>query len=564
PPFNLTDTFLERICDCSEKLALALGTKGLVNIQYLIYNSELYVIEVNPRASRTVPYISKVTGVPMVDLASRVMLGEPLADLGYGTGLYRTPPYVAVKVPVFSFEKLSDANSILGPEMKSTGEVLGLGKTLEEALFKGLTASGFTVPVRGEGEKGVLISVEEGDYQEIVSTAKRFSDLGLSLYATPGTAAAIGSLGIPVVTVENAADGDGILRLMEAGKLSYIIYTGAVKDATVGDYTLLHRRAMQRGIPCLTSPDTAGALAGILESGFTFHNTELVNINALRPWRQKVKFAKMHACGNDYVFLENFDGSITCPESLCVGLCKPHYGIGADGVVLMEKSRIADVKMRSFNRDGTESAMAGNNARCVAKFLYDKGYVKSETVTLETGSGVHRLRLFLRDGKVNSVSVDMGRPVFDPARIPAAFDGERIMGEELQVAGEKRRIWCLSMGNPHCVTFCEELDALDLSVLGPAFEYDPLFPERVNAEFVRVVDRHTLRARVWERSNGETLACGTGACAAVVAACEAGLCPKNEEITVKLRGGDLSVRCTDGSVFLTGSAVMVFEGEFEY
>ena len=141
-----SDKFLQRICECSEKLALAIGTRGLVNIQYLIFEDELYVIEVNPRASRTVPYISKVTNVPMVDLASRIMLGEKLPDLGYGTGLYRTPPYYAVKVPVFSFEKLGDANSILGPEMKSTGEVLGIGKTMAEALFKGLTAAGFTVP----------------------------------------------------------------------------------------------------------------------------------------------------------------------------------------------------------------------------------------------------------------------------------------------------------------------------------------------------------------------------------------------------------------------------------
>ena len=160
PPYNLTDRHLKKICDCSEKLALALGTKGLVNIQYLIYENELYVIEVNPRASRTVPYISTVTNVPMVDLASEVMLGKSLSELGYGTGLYRTPPYFAVKVPVFSFEKLDDANSILGPEMKSTGEVLGVGKSMAEALFKGLTAAGFKVPSnRGGNGAGVFISV---------------------------------------------------------------------------------------------------------------------------------------------------------------------------------------------------------------------------------------------------------------------------------------------------------------------------------------------------------------------------------------------------------------------
>ncbi len=335
PPYNLSDRFLHKIADVSEKLALALGTQGLVNIQYLIYENELYVIEVNPRASRTVPYISKVTGVPMVDLASRVMLGARLADLGYGTGLYRTPPYCAVKVPVFSFEKLNDANSILGPEMKSTGEVLGIGKTTAEALYKGLTAAGFKVP--GKGKKaGVLLSVEENDYQEVLSLAKQFYDLGIALYATGGTAEAIASLGIPVTAVANASESDAIIRLMESGALNYVIYTGAVKDATMGDFIALHRRAMQLGIPCLTSPDTASALAQIIASGFNLDNTELVDINAMRPWQQTVHFAKMHSCGNDYIFIENFDGAITCPESLCVSLCDRHYGIGADGIVLIE------------------------------------------------------------------------------------------------------------------------------------------------------------------------------------------------------------------------------------
>ena len=252
PPYNLTDKYLRRICSVSTRLALALGTRGLVNIQYLIFADELYVIEVNPRASRTVPYISKVTGVPMADLASRVMVGERVRDLGFGTGLYRTPPYTAVKVPVFSFEKLNDANSILGPEMKSTGEALGIGRTLAEALYKGLTAAGFTVPApnRRRGA-GVLISVEENDYQEVLSLAKRFSDLGMKVYATTGTAAAIARMGIAATAVKNVTESGEIVSLMRSGRLSYILYTGAVKDATMGDYTALHRLAMQLGIPCL-------------------------------------------------------------------------------------------------------------------------------------------------------------------------------------------------------------------------------------------------------------------------------------------------------------------------
>ncbi len=564
PPYNLSDSFLRKICDCSEKLALALGTKGLVNIQYLIYENELYVIEVNPRASRTIPYISKVTGVPMVDLAAQVMLGAKLADLGYGDGLYRTPPYFAVKVPVFSFEKLLDANSMLGPEMKSTGEVLGLGRTLAEALFKGLTAAGFSVPSVHDGKAGVLISVEESDYPEIISLAKRFYDLGLTLYATSGTAAAIAKLGIPVVAVKNAAESDEITTLMESGCLHYIVYTGAIKDATVGDYTLLHRQAMQLGIPCLTSTDTAHALAQIMESRFNGMNTELVDINAMRPTRQTLHFTKMHSCGNDYLFVENFDNTITCPESLCVDICAPHTGVGSDGLVLMERSKVADVKMRSFNRDGSESQMAGNNIRCVGKYLYDKGLVASRDITVETASGVRRLRLHLRDGKVSSVTVDMGKAELSAAALPAVVDCERMLRYPLTVGDTTYEVTGVSVGNPHAVVFCDDIDSLPLSVIGPQFEYAPQFPERVNTEFVRVVGRTTLRMRVWERGNGETLACGTGACAAAIAAVENGLCDKGADITVKVLGGDLTVNYTDERVTLNGATVAVFEGTLEY
>ena len=565
PPYNLNDVFLKKIVDCSEKLALALGTKGLVNIQYLIYNDELYVIEVNPRASRTVPYISKVTKVPMVDLASKVMLGAKLIDLGYGAGLYRTPPYVACKVPVFSFEKLNDANSILGPEMKSTGEVLGIGKTLPEALFKGLTAAGFAVPSPHSKKKtGVFLSVEENDYQEIISLAKRFFDLGLSLYATRGTAKAIDSLGIPVTAVANATENDEITALMESGSIHYIVYTGAVKDATIGDYTVLHRKAMQLGIPCLTSLDTAGALADIMASRFNGQNTELIDINHMRPWRQKIRFAKMQSCGNDYIFIENFDGAITCPESLCVQLCTPHFGIGGDGIVLIEKSGIADAKMRSFNKDGSEGKTAGNNLRCVAKYLYDKGYIRSEYMTIEMAGRVHHLKAYLRDGKVNSVSVSMGKASFVPAEIPVMSEAEEAVKLPLIIGGNEYTATCVSVGNPHCVIFCDAIDGLDLSALGPKFEYADVFPERVNTEFVRVINPNTLRLRVWERGNGETLACGTGACAAVAAAVKTGVCPAGRDVVVKLAGGDLTVNCTEENILLTGEVTFVFEGEFEY
>ena len=283
PPFNLTEKFQDKVCDMSTKLALALGTKGLVNIQYLIYDNELYVIEVNPRASRTIPYISKVTGVPMVDLASRVMLGEALTDLGYGTGLFPAPPCCAIKVPVFSFEKLNDADSILGPEMKSTGEVLGIGVTKAEALFKGLSAAGFSLPtVRDRSHMGVVLSVEDEDFPDTIALAKRCYDLGIHVYATKDTARAVSSAGIHVQTVADPKISDEIISLMESGAVNYIIYTGAVKDDTVGDYRVLHRKAMILGIPCMTSLDTANALADILGSRFSLENTELVDITKMK------------------------------------------------------------------------------------------------------------------------------------------------------------------------------------------------------------------------------------------------------------------------------------------
>ena len=396
----------------------------------------------------------------------------------------------------------------------------------------------------------MLLSVEESDYQEVLTLAKRFYDLGITLYATGGTAEAIGSLGIPVTAVANATENDAIISLMESGALNYVIYTGAVKDATMGDFIALHRRAMQLGIPVLTSPDTASALAEIIASGFGAENTELVDINAMRPWQQTVRFAKMHSCGNDYIFIENFDGAITCPESLCVSLCDRHTGIGGDGIVLIERSRVADAKMRSYNRDGSEGRMAGNNIRCVGKYLYDKGYVRSEYVSIETASGVHRLRLFLRDGKVNSVSVDMGKATCEE--------------KTLNVGGTAYETVCVDVGNPHCVLFCDAIDGLDLAAIGPKFEYHEAFPDRTNTEFVRVVNPTTLRMRTWERGSGETLACGTGACAAVAAAVKRGLCPAGKDVTVKLLGGDLTVNCTAERITLTGSAVLVFEGTFAY
>ena len=565
PPQNVNDNMLRVIVDCSQRLALAMGSKGLVNIQYLIYQNELYVIEVNPRASRTVPYLSKVTCVPMVELATRVMAGESLRDMGFGTGLYRTSPYVAVKVPVFSFEKLSDADAALGPEMKSTGEVLGVGKTLEEALFKGLLSAGFKLPSSSYERGGVLISVNRQDRMEIVRLAKALDDLGMHLYATPGTARSIEQLGIDVEKVVNPlSEDDSILELLESGKLSYIVFTGKGEKAEVQDYIRLHRRALQLGVAVLTSLDTANALASIIASRFNQGNTELVDINRLRAARQKLHFWKMQGAGNDCIVLDNRDSSISCPESLAIGFCNRHTGIGGEGVALIERSAVADAKMRVFNQDGSEGEMAGNSIRCVGKYLYDRGIVKKERLRIETAGGVHELRLNLFDGMARSAEVNMGKASLRPADVPVHLPGEHAVNLPLWVADKDWNVTCVSMGNPHCVVFVERVDAIDIGRVGPQFEHARAFPARVNTEFVRVVNRRTLKMRVWERGNGETAACGTGACAAVVAAVENGYCDKDADITVKVQGSDLVVRYTDDAVYLTGNASLVYEGVVEY
>ncbi len=565
PPYNINDKMMQRIVDCSEKLAIALGTKGLVNIQYLIYNGELYVIEVNPRASRTVPYISKVTGVPMVDIAARVMTGATLKEIGCGTGLHKTPPYFAVKVPVFSFEKLGDVNSYLGPEMKSTGEVLGIGKTLNEALFKGLTSAGMKCRSSfGDGDAGVLISVDSHDTQEAVALAKKLDDLGFKLYATEETAEAIRHLGISATEIAGIRESDNVSRLLQNGDINYIIYTGALMDSTVDDYIALHRRALQLSIPCFTSLDTANALADIIASRFSEDNTELVDINHMRSERQTLKFAKMQGTGDDYIFIENFDNSITCPESLCISLCDRHKGIGGFGIVLIEKSDIADAKMRIYNQDGSEGKMAGNCIRCTAKYLYDNGFVSADSIKIETASGVKNLKLYTSNGKVTLVSVDMGKVSLSAADLPAVADTENIIDYPAKIGGKYYNITCVGVGNPHCVVFCDNVDEVDIENIGPQFENAPMFPERINTEFVRVVEPNMIKMRVYERGNGETFACGTGACAAVAAAVLGGKCRAGEDVTVKVKGGDLIVNYTEDRVILTGDAVLVYNGVTEY
>jgi len=561
PARNLTGELTERVITCSRELALALSTRGLINIQYVIHGEEVYVIEVNPRASRTIPYISKVTGVPMVDLATRAMLGERLIDMGFGTGLYRNPPYVAVKVPVFSFEKLTDVDVLLGPEMKSTGEVLGIGKSLAEALYKGLVAAGYKMEKQG----GILITVRDSDKPEIVDIAKKFSQLGFTLYATRGTAKVLDEAGLPVVPVRKihqSAD-DNTQTLIESGKVNYIISTSSRGRLPGLDDVKIRRKAVETSIPCLTSLDTANALVGSLKSRYSQYSTELVDINNMRKKPLKLKFTKMQSCGNDYIYFNCFHQDIVSPESLSVHLTDRNYGIGGDGLVVICTSDKADTRMRMFNLDGSEGRMSGNAVICIGKYLYENGITDKEEITVETLSGMRKLRLYVQNNKVDSVRVDMGKAELAPEKIPVRLPGEQVINSPVFFNGKLYHITCVSMGNPHCVIICDNLERLQIAEVGPVIENSPIFPERVNVEFVTIIDKNTIKVRVWERGSGETLAAGTSACAAAVAAVLNGWCEKNRHILVKMDGGDLAVRYTDEGVYMTGRPVKVFEGVVE-
>ena len=566
PPYNLEDTMLERIIEVSTQLALELKTKGLINIQYLIYRGQLYVIEVNPRASRTVPYISKVTGVPMVELATKIIVGEKLKKLGYGTGLYPSSPYVAVKVPVFSFEKLNDVNSQLGPQMKSTGEVLGIGKTMEEAMFKGLVSAGFKMCHPSERRPvGVYMTVNDQDKLDVLTIAKKFGDLGCTMYATKGTAQVITDLGFECQVVDRLSATDTVIKLMDEGKIDYVVYTGKTDMESINDFIRLHHHAILLGITVLTALDTANALADIIASQFTEANTELVDINALRSEKLKLNFTKMQSCGNDFIVFDNRDGKITCPESIAVNYVLPHYGIGGDGVVLIENSQIADAKIRIFNRDGKEAPMGGNAIRCIGKYLYEKNIVRKNDMKIEAGKGVIcDVKVYSFSGKVNSASVNLGKAALAGKDIPCVWDEEKIVGKTINVGDADYKVTLVNVGNPHCVIFSDKVDAIDVAAIGWEFEHCEYFPEGINTEFIRVVNKVTIKMRAWERGSGETWACGTGACAAVVAAVLAGYCEKDTNVTVKLRGGDLTVNYhSDGDVELMGNVKTVYEGTLE-
>ena len=277
-----------------------------------------------------------------------------------------------------------------------------------------------------------------------------------------------------------------------------------------------------------------------------------------------MKFTKMHGIGNDYIYVNCFEEKVDNLEKVSIYVSDRRKGIGSDGLVLIMPSDKADFRMRIFNADGSEAMMCGNATRCIGKYVYDKGLTDKTEITLETNSGIKYLTLFPENGKVEFVEVDMGKAILTPKDIPVNSDKERFISEPVEVDGKEYKITCVSMGNPHAIVYMDDIKDLDLEKIGPSFENHKLFPDRINTEFIEVIDSHTLNMRVWERGSGETFACGTGACASVVASVLNGYCNHDEEVTVHLRGGDLKITWnSDGTVIMKGPAALICDGDVD-
>lgn len=276
-----------------------------------------------------------------------------------------------------------------------------------------------------------------------------------------------------------------------------------------------------------------------------------------------MKFTKMHGIGNDYVYVNCFKEEVPDPSQTAIKVSDRHFGIGSDGLILIKPSDVADGKMEMYNADGSQGAMCGNGIRCVAKYMYDYGLTDKTSISVETKSGIKYLDLTVENGKVSTVKVNMGAPILKAADIPVLCDTEQMVDQPVTVDGKEWKMTCVSMGNPHAITYIEDVKNLDIEKIGPKFENHPIFPDRVNTEFVKVIDRKTVEMRVWERGSGETLACGTGACATAVACILNGL--TEDEVTVKLLGGDLTIFWDrkENLVYMTGSATTVFDGEID-
>ena len=451
--------------------------------------------------------------------------------------------------------------------MKSTGEVLGIGKNLEEALYKGLVAAGYNMNKTRR---------RPGHCARQRQTRNRGCCAQILLsWASPSTPPKARPKLLEAVRTERSACGQNQRRRCrttpfpswKSGKISYVISTDSKGRLPQLDSVKMRRKTVELGIPCLTSLDTANALARSLLSRYSQETTELVDLNRMRKTpSETASLPKWRATGNDYIYFDCMQYEIPSPESISVILSDRHFGIGGDGIILiLPSSRRRTPKCGSSTATAAEGKMCGNGIRCVAKYLYEHNIVRKNRMTIETLSGVRQLHLYIQNGQCDFRGSGYGQSAsWIRLRFPYKLEGDVIVNRPIDVDGAEYRITCISMGNPHCVTFMDNVDTLDIAKVGPEFELHPLFPDRVNTEFVQVLNRASLKMRVWERGSGETWACGTGACAAAVAAVLNGYCSYDQDITVHLKGGTVIIRYqNDGTVIMTGDAKTVFQGSVE-
>lgn len=275
-----------------------------------------------------------------------------------------------------------------------------------------------------------------------------------------------------------------------------------------------------------------------------------------------MKFTKMHGCGNDYVYVNCLSEQVENPQEVAKMVSDRHFGVGSDGLILIKPSDVADFEMEMYNADGSQGAMCGNGIRCVAKYVYDYGLTDKTSISVNTKSGIKYLELTVEEGKVSQVRVNMGAPILEAEKVPVVSEKKQVIDEPVRVGEEEYRMTCVSMGNPHAIIYLDDVEHLEIEKIGPQFENHPAFPDRVNTEFVKILDQNTVQMRVWERGSGETLACGTGACAVAVATILNGLTEENQ-VTVHLLGGTLQITWDreENCVYMTGPATTVFDGE---
>lgn len=277
-----------------------------------------------------------------------------------------------------------------------------------------------------------------------------------------------------------------------------------------------------------------------------------------------MKFTKMQGAGNDYIYVNCFEETVKNPEKFAIKVSDRHFGIGSDGLILICPSEVADFRMAMYNADGSQGKMCGNGTRCVAKYVYDHKMTDKEEISLETLSGIKYIKVTVENEKAVAARVNMGSPILKSSEIPTKFESENAIRQKLTIGEKEYEVTCVSMGNPHCIVYVDDVKDIEIEKIGPLFENSEMFPERINTEFVHIISENEMDMRVWERGSGETLACGTGACASVVASVLNGFCKAQSDVKVNLLGGTLKINwSSDGDVYMTGPAETICEGEIE-